>query len=105
MREVISLAAERGDYETARGLLNHYTIRPLNQSVLGAESELEDKVYPERVVARRIMELEEKLETYPENKEIYLILASWYDQLGNTEKSGEYREKARILDPNGTEFQ
>lgn len=106
LREVISLAAERGDYPLARKLLTkQQTNETIYEPVLGAESGLEDKVYPERVVERRIVELEIKLTEYPENKEIYLILASWYDQLGNAEKASEYREKARILDPNDPQFQ
>jgi hypothetical protein len=48
VREIIEMAAGRGDYQTARDLLNHYTNKPMNNLVLGAESELEDKVYPER---------------------------------------------------------
>lgn len=105
LREVITLAAERGDYVTARMLWNNQSPITNNQTVLGAESELEDGVYPERVVTRRIAELEIKLAEYPENKEVYLMLASWYGQLGNTEKASEYREKARILDPNDPQFQ
>ncbi|MFZ2199724.1 MAG: hypothetical protein WAV40_02970 [Microgenomates group bacterium] len=94
-REVVITAAKRGDYETARELLNHYSIRPLDQ--------LEDLVYPERKVETRIAELENKLEIYPENREIYLGIAELYRQLGNEEKTQEYRERARILDPNGGE--
>ena len=103
-QEIALKAAERGDYETAKTIFKHYTNQPLNHLVLGAESELEDKIYPERAVERRIAVLEEKLGDYPESKAIYLMLSSLYDQLGNEEMSNEYREKARVLDPNGSEF-
>lgn len=91
--EVIEKAARLGDYEKARELLNHYTNEPLDH--------LEDIVYPERKVERRIAELEAKLEQYPGNRQIYLGLAELYGQLGNREKTDEYREKARVLDPSG----
>lgn len=98
VRDVIEKAVNRGDYQTAKELLT-------NDGVLGVESELEDKVYPERVVERRIGVLEEKLKEYPENRDIYLALADLYGQLDNQEKSDEYREKARVLDPNKPIFQ
>lgn len=92
VNEVVAKAASLGDYETARKLLNHYTNEPLNH--------LEDLVYPERIVERRIAELEAKLTEYPGNRQIYLALGELYGQLGNGEKADEYRERARILDPN-----
>lgn len=104
-RSVIERAAKQGDYQTAQALFEKTLDERRQSSVLGAVSELEDRVYPERVIARRIAELEIKLEEYPANKEIYLMLTSLYGQLGNTEKSDEYREKARILDPNDPQFQ
>lgn len=95
IREVVERAAGRGDYDLARGLYEAG-----DEKVLGAESEIEDKIYPERIVERRISEIEEKLKKYPGNREIYLILADLYGQVGNQELASEYREKARILDPN-----
>ena len=92
---VIKLAAERGDYELARQLYEAG-----EEKVLGAESELEDKVYPGRVVERRIAELEEKLKIYPGNRDIYLMLGELYTQAGEEVRANEYREEARILDPN-----
>lgn len=104
-REIIMRAAERGDYVLARKLLTkQQTNETIVEPVLGVESELEEMVYPERAVSRRIAELEKKLADYPESKTIYLMLSSLYGQLGNTEMSSEYREKARVLDPNGSEF-
>lgn len=110
--EVVSKAAERGDYETAKELFNQRTKESENRGVLGAETDpssdeasLEDRVYPEKVVERRIDELEEKLGEYPGDREIYLALADLYGQLGNQDKSDEYREKARVLDPNNPIFQ
>jgi len=114
LRDVIEKAVERGDYETARKLFDRYQTIDDRFKVLGAETELEDKVYPERVVERRIAELEGRLEEYPGNREIYLILANLYQQLEGTrvdtgvdpykDKATEYREKARVLDPNHVIF-
>ncbi len=88
LEAVVEKAARLGDYQLAQELWNE----PM--------SGLEDLVYPERKVERWIVELEAKLEQYPGNRQIYLTLADLYKQLGNSEKSDEYREKARILDPN-----
>lgn len=95
MAEVIKLSAERGDYATARDLYDGCTV-----SGCQGVTALEDIVYPERKVERRIEELEAKLLDYPGNREIYHILADLSDQLGREERASEYREKARILDPN-----
>ncbi len=88
IREVVEVAAKRGDYATARSLWDD------------SMSDLEDLVYPERKIAKRIEELTQSLETYPESREIYQAIAELYKQLGNDEKVQEYRERARILDPN-----
>ena len=87
-REVVEVAAKRGDYQTARSLWDD------------SMSDLEDMVYPERKISKRIVELTQSLEIYPESREIYQAIAELYKQLGNEEKSQEYRERARILDPN-----
>lgn len=97
MGEVVEIAAKRGDYPTAQKLFNQYTNEPLNH--------LENIVYPERVVERRISELEAKLEEYPENKEVLLEVSRLYGEIGNREKAQDYREQARILDPNSSIFQ
>jgi len=93
---LVERSARLGDYATARDLYTHYTKEPLSQ--------FEDLVYPERKVERRIVELEDKLLEYPVNRQIYLGLVQLYTQIGNSEKAEEYRERARILDPNGNEF-
>lgn len=93
---VVEKAARLGDYAIAQKLWN-------NQSSI-TNGQLEDLVYPERVVERRIRELEEKLGEYPENRDIYLMLAELYNQVNNMEKASEYREKARVLDPNDEMF-
>lgn len=85
---VVEKAARLGDYQLAQELWN--------ESMGG----LEDLVYPERKVERRIAELEAKLVEYPGNRQIYLALTELYGQMGNSERADEYREKARILDPN-----
>lgn len=95
---IIEEAALQGDYETARELFEK------NLVVLGRPTELEEKVYPAKILERRIAELERKLIDYPENREIYLMLEVLYGQIENPEKASEYREKARVLDPNSEIF-
>ena len=105
-RELIVRASARGDYEKARELLTAQQTNELtSKGVLGVESELEDKVYPEKVVERKIVELEDRLEQYPNHFEIIQELSRLNSLVGNTDKSSEYREKARILDPNNQVFQ
>ncbi len=88
IKDVVEVAARRGDYATARSLWDD------------SMSDLENMVYPERKIAKRIEELTQSLEVYPESREIYLAIAELYKQIGNEEKVQEYRERARILDPN-----
>ncbi len=87
IREVVRQAAQQGDYSLAQRL---YT----------GESGLEDLVYPEKKIDIRITELENKLTIYPGDRDIYLALETLYGERGNQDKANEYREKARILDPN-----
>lgn len=93
IEQVIGVAARNGDYETAQKFWS--------ESMVG----LEDKVYPERKIEFRIAELEQKLDEYPGNRQIYLALGELYGELGNSERAEEYREKARVLDPNNSIFQ
>ena len=104
LRGVIEKAAERGDYTTASQLWSNQDRVAGNETILGAESELEDKVYPERVVERQIAELEGKLGEYPEHRDILLEISRLYRELGEQEKANDYFEQARILDPNGEWF-
>ena len=98
--QVIIKSAKSGDYTLAEELFKKLEVGQSGNNILGSESELEDVVYPEKIVERRIFQLENKLVEYPGNREIYLELAGLYGQLGHEEQSNEYREKARILDPN-----
>jgi cytochrome c-type biogenesis protein CcmH/NrfG len=107
LREIVMRAANAGDYETAQRLYESCTA-PQCQSVA------EELVYPEMKLEKRITELEQKLVEYPSNREVFLMLGDLYDQLGGTrvdtefdpykDKAAEYREKARVLDPNEVEF-
>lgn len=97
LEAVVEKAASSGDYDLAQALFEQ--IQDLRFKI-----QVEDLVYPERKVERRIEGLETKLLEYPGNRQIYLGLAELYGELGNEAKSEEYREKARILDPNGAEF-
>ena len=105
--EMIEKAASVGDYATARELWNNQTpiINNQTQEVLGVETELEDQAYPERKVEKRIQELKEKLQDYPEYPDILLEIARLYRAIGNEEAAQEYWEQARILDPNNLIFQ
>ena len=104
---MIEKAASVGDYATARELWNNQTpiINNQTQEVLGVETELEDQAYPERKVEKRIQELKEKLQDYPEYPDILLEIARLYRAIGNEEAAQEYWEQARILDPNNLIFQ
>lgn len=102
--EAASRAASLGDYAAAQELFGKLNSETANDSVLGAQSELEDKIYPERVLEKKIAELEDKITKYPGNREMFIELSNLYKQLGNQEMANEYREKARVLDPNGVEF-
>jgi tetratricopeptide (TPR) repeat protein len=98
--EAVRIAARAGDYGMARGLIEQKN-KNIEYRVLGANTELEDLVYPERKVERRVAELKDMLAKYPENKDIYTNLASLYFETGNNELAESYAEKARVLDPNG----
>lgn len=97
-------AASLGDYPSAKKFFNASTKMLSNDSVLGVKSELEDKIYPENIVEKKIIELEEKMTIYPGNREIFIELSALHAQLGNQEIADEYREKARILDPNNIDY-
>lgn len=100
-REIIERAARAGDYEMARKLYeSNYELRITNNGVLGAESALEELVYPEQKLAREIKQWEEALTKYPGNREIMRGLAALYEQAGSQELAAELREQVRILDPN-----
>ncbi len=92
VRDAVNIAAKNGDYTTTQDLY----LRCKDSECLA----LYAQVYPEQKILKRIAELEEKLEIYPENREIYLSLANLYVQIEDREKSQEYLERARILDPN-----
>ena len=98
LEAVVEKAASSGNYDLAQALFEQ--IQDLRFKI-----QVEDLVYPERNVERRIEGLETKLLEYPGNRQIYLGLAELYRELGNEAKSEEYREKARILDPNDLKFQ
>jgi len=97
-QKIIRAAAARGDYELARKL---YEEDKQTAQVLGAQSDLEELVYPERRLEREIVEWREKLSKYPGNRDILLYLTKLYIQAGDREKAREYWEEARVLDPNG----
>jgi len=94
-------AARAGDYTTAQYLLNLHKSQITNsQNVLGVVSEIEDLVFPERVVIKEIESYEELLERYPGHRDIYLTLAKLYEQVEMSEDVQKYYDLARELDPN-----
>ncbi len=104
LREATIIAAKVGDYSKADELWNTQASIINNQSVLGIESELEELVYPERVIERDIEKYEDLLIEYPGNRDIYVALSKLYREIGNEERSAENWESARILDPNNELF-
>lgn len=104
-REAIEKAARLGDYKLAQELYEKCHVSQCHDGkVLGADSELEELVYPERKVEKEITKYEELNVKYPENRDILLMLSQLYNEIGNVEKSTEYREEARVLDPNSEIF-
>ena len=94
--ELISLAIKHGDLGFAR---SEYE-RGIVDKVLGANTEIEDKLWPERVIRRRIEELEEELKTGIESREVNLRLMVLYLELGDKERAKEYFLSAERIDPN-----
>lgn len=86
--ELVKMAVQRGDYSTAE----KYFDERMNS--------IEDLVYPRRKIERRIVELREKADQYPESVDLYVGISKLYQQLDESELASEYREKARILSPN-----
>ena len=89
-----------GDYETARRLYEGCQQTECQTRVLGAESEIEERLYPERSVERAIQKYEKLLEQYPGHRDLYLTLFELNESIGRSEEAGRYREEARKLDPN-----
>lgn len=104
-REAIERAAKAGDYELAQDLYEQCQVTQCHDSrVLGAESELEDLVYPERRIEREIVRYEELNTKYPGSRAILITLYELYKQVGEEEKAKIFWEQARILDPNNEIF-
>jgi tetratricopeptide (TPR) repeat protein len=101
--EAARQAAQAGDYNLAETLYLKQQTAGFTGQVLGMASDLEELIYPERKIERRISELEQKLETYPGSREIYLLLSKLYSQIGKQELANTYSEQARVLDPNGNQ--
>lgn len=101
LREASMRAARVGDYTTAHSLYNlHQSQISNSQNVLGTESDVEDLIFPERVVEREIKKYEEMLKKYPGHRDLYLVLGNLYGQIGEAETAQHYYGLARELDPN-----
>lgn len=104
LREAAVRAARVGDYAAARRLWNSHVQTLTEQSVLGVENESEELIYPERKVEQAINNYLGLLERYPGHRDLYLGLATLYQELGESEQAKAYWESARQLDPNHTAF-
>lgn len=93
LREASIRAARVGDYTKAQALWR-------SQQENGSTSEVEDIIFPHRVIEREIAKYEEMLVKYPGHRDIYLVLAKLYNQIGESEQATNYLELARELDPN-----
>lgn len=94
---VLGLAA-RGDYALAQRLYNLGTTG--NEAVLGAASEIEAQIYPERVLETALTANLQLLEWYPGHRDILVQTAKIYEQLGRHEHAAALWAEARYLDPN-----
>ena len=103
--EIVKKAAELGDYQLAQGMFEQIQDSASTRQVLGANTDLEELVYPERRVEREKREWEAQNEKYPGHRDILLNLALLSGLTGETEKESEYYEQARVLDPNGNSVQ
>jgi pentatricopeptide repeat protein len=103
-RSMIEAAARQGDYETARTLYAQMLDSRFKNHVLGVNSDLEELVYPEKKVENEIALREQRIEKYPHSRDLLLGLSTLYAEIGDSRKAAEYREDARILDPNNEMF-
>lgn len=103
--DVIKWAAAGGDYATAQILYeNGQEQMTEGQKILGAGSELEEVVYPEKKVENQIERDILLNEKYPGNRDLLLHLSDLYAAIGNSESAEITREQARKLDPNNEIF-
>lgn len=93
-------AAKVGDYTLARKLYEKQYLQEEDEQVMGVGSEVEGLIFPEREVEREITKYQELLTKYPGHRDIYLVLAQLYAQIGEREKAQDHLEMARELDPN-----
>lgn len=102
--EMVRWAARAGDYGLADTLYRQYQLESKEYQVLGAETELEELVYPERKIEHEILKREELLIRYPGYRDLLINLSELYKMAGEQERAAEYWEQARILDPNNEIF-
>lgn len=96
---VLGLAA-RGDYALAQRLYNLNLGATGSVAVLGAASEIEAAVYPERILETALTANLQLLERYPGHRDILVQTAKIYEQLGQHEQAAALWAEARYLDPN-----
>jgi len=91
-------AADSGDRQVAE---HEYELgkRMGEGVVLGAATEVEDKIYEERKIKREMEKLEQILSMTP-SRDVYEKLASYYAQMDKQQQAKELLELARKIDPN-----
>lgn len=97
-------AAAVGDYALARSLYEKQYKQEDDEQIMGVGSEVEELIFPEREVEREIAQYQELLTKYPGHRDICLVLAQLYVQIGEKEQAQDYLEMAKELDPNNAYF-
>lgn len=94
--------AKKGDYKLAE---REYVIGSSfnnNGDVLGASSEIEDAIWPERRILDMITAIENG--SAPESRFNYLRLAKLYWEVNDIDTAREYLSRAIAIDPNDVEI-
>lgn len=73
---------------------------PKDVNVLGAASEVELKIFPAKFLQEEIEGLKTKLNRYPGDRNLLLVLAARLWQLGKDDDALAMWQKAEVLDPN-----
>jgi len=97
------VAADGGDYNLAE---NEYVLGlEINEesSVLGVNTELENRIWPERQMEEELRDLLSEAEERP-SRLVYLRMAKIYWQIRNGALAKEMLGRAVAIDPNDTEL-
>lgn len=103
-QDVMKWAAGNGDYQTAQKIYLGLSETYMNTQVLGAGTDLEEIVYPEKRIERELHNSLELLQIYPGDRDLLLHVAELYTETGDAEQAQIYWNQARLLDPNNPVF-